>query len=150
MTQLTKNFTRAEMLVSNTATRHGISNNPESLEIEINILKSAQFMQSVRDKVEKPIRILSCYRSPRVNRLVGGSRNSAHMKGLAIDFICPGLANKELAKIIQDNFKYDQLILEFPPNGWVHVGIATATANRNQELTATKVNGKTVYNQGIA
>jgi hypothetical protein len=148
--QLTKNFSRAEMLVSNTATRKGISNEPDSPGIEENILKSAKFLQLVRDKLGKPIRVLSCYRSPAVNKAVGGSKTSAHMKGLAVDIQVDGMSNKALAEFIRDNFEYDQIILEFPPNGWVHVGIKTFTAKRMQLLTASKVNGKTVYTTGLA
>ncbi|MGN6990160.1 D-Ala-D-Ala carboxypeptidase family metallohydrolase, partial [Neisseria sp. P0009.S004] len=46
----------------------------------------------------------------------------------------------------------DQLIYEFPERGelgWVHFGCRHNTAERNQILTATKKNGKTVYLQGL-
>ena len=138
------------MLASITATRLGISNEPTSKEIENNIIRCAQFLQELRDKINKSIRVFSCYRSPKVNKAVGGSKTSAHMQGLAVDFEVTGMSNKELAEYIRDNFTdYDQIILEFPPGGWVHVGIATETSNRKQNLTAKKKNGKTVYSSGF-
>lgn len=142
------NFSRSEMLVSATAARHGISNEPTSDEIEANILKCAKFMQLLRNKLDRPIRILSCYRSPEVNRLVGGSKTSAHMRGLAIDFVVPGMDTKKVAEFVVNNFKFDQCIYEF--GSWVHVGIATDKSQRQQVLTARKSGGKTVYLTGIA
>lgn len=148
--QLTKNFTRKELLVSNTATRLGLSNEPASAEIEANLLKTAQFLQEIRDKLGKPITVLSVYRAPSVNKAVGGSKTSAHMKALAADIQVDGMANRDLALFIAKHFEYDQLILEFPPNGWVHVGIPTEHSKRGQMLTALKVNSVTHYQSGIA
>ena len=48
--------------------------------------------------------------------------------------------------------KFDQLILEFPERGegaWVHIGFRRSSPQRNQILTATKKNGKTVYLPGL-
>ena len=38
----------------------------------------------------KPVLISSGYRSPKLNKAIGGSSTSAHMSGLAADFSCPG------------------------------------------------------------
>lgn len=141
------------MLVSATAARKGISNEPASPEIEANLLSSAQYMQQLRNKLGKPIQILSCYRSPAVNRAVGGSKNSAHIHALAIDFVIPGaLSNKYVAEWIRDNFEFRQLILEFPDTasgGWVHVEIP-GRMGMPEILLATKIGGKTVYKTGLA
>jgi zinc D-Ala-D-Ala carboxypeptidase len=88
-----------------------------------------------------------------VNQKVGGSRNSDHIRGQAADIEIPGIPNAELAEWIKDNLEYNQLILEFytpgvPDSGWVHVSYIPE-ANRNQVLTATKKDGKTVYLQGL-
>ena len=149
---LTENFTRAEMLVSATAARKGISNEPASPEIEANLLRSAQYMQQLRDKLGKPIHILSCYRSPAVNKAVGGAKTSAHMKALAIDFTVQGQSNRHTAEWVRDNFDYRQLILEFPDSasgGWVHVEIPGRAGNP-EILLATKIGGRTVYKTGFA
>lgn len=139
-----KNFSRAEMLVSNTAIRKGISNEPDSAEIEANLLRSAKYMQSIRDKLGKPIRILSCYRSPAVNKAVGGAKNSAHMKARAVDIQVENMPNKELAEFIRKNFPdASQIILEF--NSWVHVEIPGNNRGLNQYITAVKQDGRTVY-----
>lgn len=152
-----KNFSRKELLWSATGTRLGIDNVPESEQIEHNILATAHFLQDLRDALnshfgkEMPIRVYSCYRCPRLNRAVGGSKTSAHMKGLAADIVVQDMTPLALAEFIRDHFEFDQVILEF--NQWVHVGIPTPHSSRRQLLTAVKdrVNGvlKTKYLTGI-
>jgi hypothetical protein len=93
--------------------------------------------------------INSGYRGPALNEAVGGSSNSQHCKGEAVDIECPGTGNYDVAKWIEDNLDFDQLILEFytpgiPDSGWVHVSYKSE-GNRKQSLTAMKENGKTVY-----
>jgi hypothetical protein len=149
------NFTRAEMLRSNTAIRRGIANTPESAEIEQNIANMAWFLQRLRNALSDhlgqptPISVLSVYRNPAVNKAVGGSRTSAHLRGQAADIEVKGMANKQLAQFIQLRFgeEIDQIINEFPPDGWVHVGLADKP--RKQLLTAVKFNGKTHYKVGL-
>lgn len=41
--------------------------------------------QSIRNAIEKPVYITSGVRSPETNARVGGSQNSSHLKGLAVD-----------------------------------------------------------------
>lgn len=41
--------------------------------------------QVIRDAIEAPLYISSGVRSPKTNALVGGSENSSHLKGLAVD-----------------------------------------------------------------
>ena len=90
--------------------------------------------------------MLSVYRSPAVNKAVGGSKTSAHLLGRACDIQVDGMDNKELAAFIRDNFHdASQIILEFPPNGWVHVEIPGKNRGVNTYLTALKRDGKTVY-----
>jgi hypothetical protein len=84
---------------------------------------------------------------------VGGSSNSQHCKGEAVDIECPGTGNYDVAKWIEETLEFDQLILEFytpgiPDSGWVHVSYKSE-GNRKQSLTAMKENGKTVYKPGL-
>ena len=72
---------------------------------------------------------------------------NAPMQGTAADII--KLAMIDVAKWIEQNLDFDQLILEFytpgiPDSGWVHVSYK-AEGNRKSILTAMKENGKTVY-----
>jgi hypothetical protein len=128
MTQLTTNFTLAEFTDSQTAARRGIHNvpSPHSQERQ-NIQRSAEIMERVRTILgDKPILISSGYRSPQVNAAVGGSKNSAHMSGLAVDFSCPGFGTpRHICKKLEPHMEelgIDQLIHEY--DTWVHLGLS--------------------------
>ena len=47
-----------------------------------------EMLDDVRDKFDKPIHINSGYRTPAHNEAVGGTENSSHLKGLAVDIAC--------------------------------------------------------------
>ena len=137
--QLTKNFHLSEFLVSQTASRQGINNIPNQTQIANLKLLAEKVLQPLRDHYQLPVSISSGYRSPALNRAVGGSPSSQHMTGQAADFQIPSIDNYTVAKWIQDNLNYDQLILEFYSggnSGWIHCGYSPS--HKNQELTINK------------
>jgi hypothetical protein len=153
MTQLTKNFSLAEMIKSETALRHDMENNPGPNEINNLLNLCANVLQPIRDHYQKGVKVNSGYRSPDVNAKVGGSRTSDHTRGMAADIEIPGVPNAELAAYIRDHLAYTQLILEFytpgvPDSGWVHVSYDGENLKK-QDLTATRKDGKTVYLPGL-
>jgi zinc D-Ala-D-Ala carboxypeptidase len=136
MTQLTPHFTLEEMTDSQTAARKGIPNVPTDQERK-NLLRTAEVLEKVRTLLgDKPVLISSGYRSPAVNAAVGGSKSSAHMSGLAVDFSCPGHGTPlKICKTLHPHMKelgIDQLIHEF--NSWVHLGLRGGDP-RHQALT---------------
>jgi len=146
--RLSKNFTLQEYTKSQTATRKGLDNTPGEEHLASAKLLFENVVQKVRDHFGVTV-INSGYRGPALNTAVGGSSNSQHCKGEAVDIECPGTSNYDVAKWIEDNLDFDQLILEFitlgiPDSGWVHVSYKSE-GNRKQSLTAMKENGKTVY-----
>ena len=152
MVRLSKNFTLQEFTKSQTALRQGIDNTPDEQHLSNAKLLFEKIVQPVRDNFGVTV-INSGYRGPKLNEAVGGSSKSQHCKGEAVDIECPGTANYEIAKWIQDSLDFDQLILEFytpgiPDSGWVHVSY-TKENNRKSTLTAMKENGKTVYKAGL-
>ena len=152
MVRLSENFTLTEYTKSQTALRQGIDNTPNEEHLEKAKLLFANVVQPVRNHFG-PTVINSGYRGPALNEAVGGSSKSQHCKGEAVDIECPGVPNWEVAKFIEDELDFDQLILEFytpgiPDSGWVHVSYK-AEGNRKSVLTAMKENGKTVYKPGL-
>jgi zinc D-Ala-D-Ala carboxypeptidase len=150
--KLSTNFSVAELSKSEAATRQGLDNTP-SMEV-IDSLQALvdNVLQPLRDKLG-PIVVTSGYRSPAVNKAIGGSATSDHCKGQAADIEVLNMDNKALAEYIRDNMKFTQLILEFyrkgvADSGWVHVSY-NAKNLKNQVLTAVKVDSKTVYHNGI-
>ena len=150
--KLSANFSLSELTKSETATRNGISNVPSALVIEKLQDLVTNILQPLRAKFGTVI-VTSGYRSPEVNKSVGGSTTSHHCFGYAADFEVLGMDNKELAVYIRDNLTYTQLILEFytdgqPDSGWVHCSYDAADL-KCQTLTARRVNGRTKYDNGI-
>ena len=152
MVRLSENFTLSEYTKSQTAERKGIDNTPGEVHLERAKALFENVVQPVRDNFGVTI-INSGYRGPDLNYTIGGSNTSQHCKGEAVDIECPGTANYEVAKWIEDNLDFDQLILEFykpgiPDSGWVHVSYKEE-GNRKSVLTAMKEDGKTVYKPGL-
>lgn len=151
--KLTENFWLQEFEKSQTATRLGIDNSvPNILIPQIKAL-AINVLQPVRNQFG-PTTVTSGYRSPELNRAIGGSHKSQHVKGLAADFEVPGESNFIVAKWIQDNLVFDQLILEghkkFVPNsGWVHCSYNSVGVNRQQALTAYFSGGRVKYVTGL-
>jgi len=138
-----------EFVNSATASRKGISNKPT--EVHLANLKKLidNVIQPVRDKIG-PIRITSGYRSPALNRAIGGSSRSQHSKGMAADiqFVRDNeMDNKVIFDtILEMGLDFDQMINEFDYS-WIHISY-NPKKNRKQVLEAYKDdNNKTKYRE---
>ena len=145
--RLSKNFVLSEITRSNTAKRLGISNEPSKKHLANMQKLITELIQPMRDSIG-PIRISSGYRSPQLNRAIGGSSKSQHCKGQALDlqFWKDGqMCNQEIYKwILNSNLQFDQMINEFD-FAWIHISF-NANKNRKQVLEAYKNDqGKTAY-----
>jgi len=147
--KLSANFTLKELTKSDTAIRKGISNEPNTDEIEKLKLLCETILQPVRDKFGA-VTVTSGYRSPELCVAIGSSVSSQHTKAEAVDFEVEGVDNADVAYWIKDNIpNWDQMILEFytlgqPNSGWIHCSI-TNKLERKQFLSAYKEDGKTKY-----
>ncbi len=111
---------------------------------------AARFRQPVREHYGKPFTPLSWFRCVDLCKAIGSSATSQHAKGQAADFEVPGVANIDLARWIDANLKYDQLILEFwdpndPSAGWIHCSYVSPEKNRQKPMA---YNGKK-YTPGL-
>lgn len=142
--KLSANFTVAEWTRSQVARDLGIPNSMPPSAIDNATILCERVLQPVRDVVG-PIRVNSGYRSPALNKAVGGSKRSLHMhRGMnaAADVECALVGNYELAhmllNVLNSSSLLFELILEEPgPNksdGWVHVGL-TDRSNISRVLT---------------
>jgi zinc D-Ala-D-Ala carboxypeptidase len=141
---LSPNFTLAEATKSQTAERQGIDNTPPPHVIENMKMVAQAILEPVRAHFKRPVFVNSWYRSPALNKAVGGvdrpGRVSQHVTGHAVDFEIPGVPNAEVAAFVRDNLIFDQVILEFyrpgvPDSGWVHASFVADGQCRAECLT---------------
>jgi len=139
--QLSKNFSLAEMIKSQTAERKGIPNTPDDVQVHAMAMFCENILQPIRDEFGSFI-VSSGFRSPELCLAIGSTINSQHAKGQAADFEVAGVDNYELARWIEANLPFDQLILECYTggnSGWVHCSYVEN--GRGETLTYNKHNG---------
>lgn len=144
--KISRYITIEEATRSNTATRLGIVNTPNEHQLASMQLVAAKCFDPVRMHFGRPIRVTSFFRSPALNKAVGGSRNSQHTRGEAIDMQAggSGFTNADIFHHIRQNFEFDQLIWEYGTDkepAWVHVSYS-AKKNRKQVLKIFRKDGK--------
>jgi len=150
MQKISKNISYKEGVYSITADRLGLENKPTEEHLANMKELAEKVFQPLRLWVNAPIKINSFYRSPELNKAIGGSSKSQHCKGQAIDIddTYGHATNADMFMYIKENLDFDQMIWEFGddknPN-WVHVSYVSPEDNRNRCLKAYRENGKTKY-----
>lgn len=139
--RLSSHFTLAEITASTTARRLGIDNTPPP-ELLPRLMMLAEMLERIRATLGAPVIITSGYRSPPVNRAVGGVTSSDHTQGHAADFVCPGFgAPSQVARLLAplvDTLGIGQIILEgVKGKQWVHVSTHAPERLVNRVLTIT-------------
>lgn len=138
--KLGKYFSLSELTVTNS----GLENNPSAKEIGCLTELVKNILDPARELLDDQIRVNSGYRSPMVNRKIGGAASSQHVLGQAADLKCDD--NAKLFNLIRKNLPFDQLIWEGGSDNqpsWIHVSYSSR--NRREVLRMTKVNGKSTY-----
>ena len=131
-----KYFTMGEMMRSDTDDRRGIDNRCSKEDAERLKKLIENVLDPLREAYGKPIKVNSGYRCPELNKAVGGSKTSDHMKGCAADIVgTPNTKseNKRLFELVKSlDLPFDQLIDE-KNLSWVHVSHREGN-NRKQVL----------------
>ncbi len=150
MSKLSKYTTLQEVIKSNMASVLQIQNIPNAEQVANLKLVCTEVFDKVREHFGKPIGITSGFRSPELNKRIGGSKSSQHLEGKAIDIdgdLLGGVCNKDIFEFIKNNCIFDQLIWEFGTENspdWIHVSY-DKNGNRKEILRAIKKGGKTIY-----
>lgn len=150
MEKISKHISYKEGTRSITALRKGINNIPNDYELANMELIAAKIFEPLRKWVGGPIKINSFFRCEELNTAIGGSSNSQHCQGRAIDIddTYGHKTNAEMFEYIRTNLNFDQIIWEFGTDtnpDWVHVSYVSEEQNRKRCLKASRENGKTVY-----
>ena len=151
MKNISEHISYKEGVYSITALRLGLNNDPTKAHLTNMELLAEKVFEPLRKHVGGPIKINSFYRGPELNKAIGGSANSQHCKGQAIDIddVYGYMSNADMYEFIKNNLSFDQMIWEFGNSDnpdWVHVSYVNEEANRNRCLLAYKdENNKTKY-----
>ena len=114
--QITENFQLSEF----TKTTIPKPNIPNELQKD-NIRYCCHRLQSVRNVTGLPIIIDSGFRSPVVNRLVGGSPTSLHLQGLAVDIRTDNIPYKVFPAFLQALLDTKPLEIHINSHRMLHV-----------------------------
>lgn len=129
-----KYFTIDELCYSATAVRMGIENKPDNGVI-CNLSRLVrEVLDPLREEYGRPIIVTSGYRSPKLNKHVGGTKYSAHLDGRAADIRSTHYDReliKEIGEIIVkhiNDWPIDQVIFEKRDHrglpSWIHVAFS--------------------------
>ena len=144
--RLSEHFTLEEMTRSQMASRHGIINKPNDIQLE-NLKTLAKGMELVRTKLDSlPIIISSGFRCEALNDLLGSKRTSQHIMGLACDFTCDRYAHvgRVFEVIADSSIPFDQLILEY--DSWIHISFSPEGAEPRRQVLVIDREGARIYN----
>ena len=138
--RLSQHFTLGELCKTSVKTADG--NIPSHVHIE-NLKRLCRWLERLRQKYnlnikekiknknDEPIIINSGYRSPAVNKAVGGAQNSNHLTGCAVDIHVNGMEQLlRYAVILLDiadegREEFDELLMERNAKGnyWLHFAV---------------------------
>ena len=150
MSKISDHITLSEGINSYTAKRKGIENIPDEYQTTNMYILAHKVFEPLRKWVGGPIKINSFFRSPELNKAIGGSSKSQHCEGRAMDIddVYGHKTNAEMFEYIKENLDFDQMIWEFGSDknpDWLHVSYCSTDENRKRCLKAYRENGKTKY-----
>lgn len=131
-------FNLKEFIDSKVARDNNIDNIP-SFDIVINIkMLVDNLLNDLRDKWGSSIIVNSGYRCKKLNDLVGGVKNSAHLYGLAADIIPGNGKMNEFIEFIKKwaiDKDFDQIIIEKSgQTTWIHISLYNIEGKQRKQL----------------
>jgi uncharacterized protein YcbK (DUF882 family) len=145
--KITEHFSLAEFERSQAASRAGISNRVPT-ELLPNARRTLEMMQRIRDYLstlagrDVPIHLTSGYRCLVVNRMIGSRDTSDHVQALSCDWEAPSFGEPDvIAAVLAPQvgaLGIGQLILEYPPDGWVHTSAKLPAKAVDRVITITR------------
>lgn len=133
----TENFKIAELERSDIANVYKINNTIPD-ELEYNAKRLLLFLQDLREKWGSAIRINSGYRCPMLNKIVKGSKTSAHLMCNAADLYPVNGKFEEFKKFIiayLSDKNFDQCIIEKSGKSqWIHLGLYNNSGKQRRQI----------------
>lgn len=143
-----RHFVLSEFFRSRTANKKQIYNlplNTERRDVFNNLERLAlESLDPIRQELGRPVFITSGYRSPELNKAVGGVATSNHILGCAVDFVVPGVSALNVVNTVKDmlarglkGFLFHRLINEY--DEWLHIEHTGAPTNSIWKETRTSL-----------
>ncbi len=135
--KISEHFTMFEIINSDTAISKKIDNRPTTQVVTNATALIKNVLEKVRIHFNSPVIVNSIYRSPDLNKAVGGAVDkngkpkSQHCFGQAADITVKGHSVQEVFDYIKHNLIFDQIIFE---GTWVHVSFRITPTNRREAL----------------
>lgn len=142
--QGTENFKISELEYSDTAKEYKIDNTIPD-EYETNAKRLLEFLQDMREKWGSGIEIKSGFRGELLNKIVGGSKTSAHKTCNAVDmYPCNGKFEEFKIFVVEylKDKNFDQCIQETANGGktkWVHFGLFNNQGKQRRQVFSLDV-----------
>lgn len=138
-------FTWEQLRVSASASRAGVPNlitpqarrNLEHLTVKL--------LEPLKQRLDGKLTVTSGYRSPSVNKLIGGSSSSQHMSGEAVDLASSRFSSSEaFAKwFLAQGLPFDQIVW-YAPNQSSHIHISLKRSGNRGRVTYMNAQGNYV------
>ncbi len=142
--QLSPHFKLKELVRTN---HRELDNTPSKEVVDRLRILCIEFLEPLRAKFG-PLYINSGYRSPAVNKVIKGSKTSAHMDGCAadIDPLREGVTTRDMVLWLRDEsgLEYDQVIDEYAgaTSNWLHLGMKQPNRTKPRRETLLFKDGK--------
>ena len=133
--KLSEHFTLGELTKSGS---HPEVYNIPSHEAIANLTNLSKWLEVLRERAGTPIIINSGYRSPQLNKKIGGAANSNHLTGCAVDIRTSGMEQAICYAAILINYAkesqhdFDELLIEKNRYGavWIHFAVRPSNNRR--------------------
>ena len=148
------NFTIGELCASQVAQKKGIDNTPSAV-VRVHLTETITLLEAIRtewgkycegNNLDSPAIVVSSgYRCQKLNKAVGGVKNSSHVLGYAADIVPANGKQDEFERFMAEVFSkmgyaYDQIIVERSKSArWVHVGYKKANGSQRRQCFKLKV-----------
>lgn len=119
-----KHFESGEFESYFAAQRKVVKNSQPPQRIWKNIVPSLRIVDELRESFGKPCRILSSFRSPTYNKVVGGATQSQHLQFTALDITIDGISAQRVYERLFEWRKAGKFIGGlgvYPSSGFVHI-----------------------------
>lgn len=127
-TKLTENFSLEEMAITTHRSWQDTNLKEARLKAEVLTKVCMDLLEPIRKHFGKPVVVHSGFRCRGLNKDIGGSKTSQHLKGEAVDFHVVGVSHEDVFEWVwkKSNIPFGQLILEGVVEGhpsWIHLSL---------------------------